>query len=106
MGSILCPGERMGDQVSFGASGIYLSNPSNLARTQIRRSAQNKISESTSSYIGSDTSLILGCKPNQNRELLNKYMITYLYFLKNKSADPALEIKDFVRLLRILDDNK
>ena len=55
------------------------------------------------SYVGPDTSLLLGCKYDQHRELMNKYMLTYLYFLRNKSGDPEIETNDFCKLLNILD---
>lgn len=44
------------------SSDIYLSNPSNLTKSQIRKSASNRLPDLTGSYLGQDTSLILGVK--------------------------------------------
>jgi len=67
MGSSLCDGGPGLGSDGISTSDIYLSNPQNLTHSQIRRSADNKITSLTGSYLGPDTSLILGCKEDQNR---------------------------------------
>lgn len=42
-------------------SDIYLSHPSSLVKTQIRRSG-SALNDLRSSFVGPDTSLLLGCK--------------------------------------------
>lgn len=98
MGNHFCQGE------SLRQSNIYLSDPENLAESQIRGTVSNMISF-PGSYVGVSTSLILGFKEDQRREIVNKYLLTYFYFLKNKLTDPETEIEDFCHLLKIIDDN-
>ncbi len=88
MGGDLCKGNTTTSEIGIKASDIFLSNPLSVTKDQIRKSANNKIDDLIGSYVGPDTSLILGCKKDQRRDLLNKYLLTYLFFLKNKSGNP------------------